>query len=68
MTLPAVRVLPEAVEDLLETQHWYGKRELALAKDVAETVAASVERIRHNPKSFFPLLHGHRNGSAGGGD
>jgi len=26
MTLPSVRFLPEAVEDLLETQRWYGAR------------------------------------------
>ena len=31
MTMPAVRFLPEAVEDLLETQRWYGRREPALA-------------------------------------
>jgi hypothetical protein len=24
MTMPAVRFLPEAVEDLLETPRWYG--------------------------------------------
>jgi putative addiction module component (TIGR02574 family) len=46
-------------------RRWYGKREPALAQDVAEMVAAAVERIRHNPQSF-PLIHGHRNGSAGG--
>ncbi|MCP9840677.1 type II toxin-antitoxin system RelE/ParE family toxin [Synechococcus sp. J7-Johnson] len=57
MTLLAVRFLPEAVEDLLETQRWYGRREPALASDFAETVAAGVERIRHSPQSF-PLIHG----------
>ena len=56
MTLPSVRFLPEAVEDLLETQRWYGARESALAKDLAEAVAAAVERIRLNPQSF-PLIH-----------
>jgi hypothetical protein len=49
MTLPAVRFLPEALEELLETQRWYGMREPALANDFAQTVAAAVERIRHNP-------------------
>jgi plasmid stabilization system protein ParE len=57
MTLPAVRFLPEALEELLETQRWYGKREPALANDFAQTVAAAVERIRHSPQSF-PLIHG----------
>ena len=57
MTLPLVRFLPEALEDLLETQRWYGKRESALAQDLADTVAAAVERIRLNPQSF-PLIHG----------
>ena len=45
MTLPSVRFLPEAVEDLLETQRWYGARESALAQDFAETVAAAIQRI-----------------------
>ena len=50
MTLPSVRFLPEAVEELLETQRWYGLREPAMAKDLAETVVAAVERIRLNPQ------------------
>jgi toxin ParE1/3/4 len=57
MTMPAVRFLPEAVEDLLATQRWYGRREPALARDFAEAVAAAVERIRSDPRSF-PLIHG----------
>ncbi|MBM5802012.1 MAG: hypothetical protein FJ077_14570 [Cyanobacteria bacterium K_DeepCast_35m_m2_023] len=57
MTLTLVRFLPEALEDLLETQRWYGKRESALAHDLANTVAAAVKRIRLNPQSF-PLIHG----------
>ncbi len=32
-------------------------REQALANDFAQTVAAAVERIGHNPQSF-PLIHG----------
>ena len=27
MTMPAVRFLPEAVEDLLETKRWYGSQD-----------------------------------------
>jgi len=46
MTFLAVRFLPEAVEDLLETQRWYGRRQSELAEDFAESVAAAVERIR----------------------
>jgi plasmid stabilization system protein ParE len=57
MTMPAVRFLPEAVEDLLETQRWYGRLEPALARDFAEAVAAAVERIRRDPRSF-PMIHG----------
>ena len=57
MTLPSVRFLPEAVEDLLETQRWYGARESALAQDFAETVAAAIQRILVSPQSF-PLIHG----------
>ena len=58
MTMALIRFLPEAVEDLLETQRWYGRREPALARDFAEAFAAAVERIiRHDPRSF-PLIHG----------
>ncbi len=57
MTMPAVRFLPEAVQDLLETQRWYSRLEPALARDFAEGVAAAVERIRRDPRSF-PLIHG----------
>jgi len=49
MTMPLIRFLPEAVEDLLETQRWYGRREPALARDFAEAFAAAVERIRRDP-------------------
>ncbi|MCX5946665.1 MAG: hypothetical protein NTY67_00200 [Cyanobacteria bacterium] len=44
--MPLIRFLPEAVDDLLETQRWYGRRE-----------PASVERIRLDPRSF-PPIHG----------
>jgi plasmid stabilization system protein ParE len=57
MTMPAVRFLPEAVEDLLETQRWYGRREPELAGDFADAFAAAMERIRRDPRSF-PLIHG----------
>lgn len=57
MTLPPVRFQPEALEELLETQRWYGMREPALANDFAQNVAAAVERIRHSPQSFA-LIHG----------
>ncbi len=57
MTPLSVRLLPEAVEDLLETQRWYGRLEPALARDFAEAVAAAVERIRRDPRSF-PMIHG----------
>ena len=57
MTLPEVRFLPEALEELLETQRGYGMCEPALATDFTQTVAAAVERIRYSPQSF-PLIHG----------
>ena len=57
MTMALIRFLPEAVEDLLETQRWYGRREPALAGDFANDFAAAVERIRRAPRSF-PLIHG----------
>jgi plasmid stabilization system protein ParE len=49
MTMPLIRFLPEAVEDLLETQRWYGRREPALARCFAVAFAAAVERIRRDP-------------------
>jgi hypothetical protein len=52
MTIPAVRFLPEAVEDLLETKRWYGRREPALAGDFADAFAAAMERIRRDLRSF----------------
>jgi toxin ParE1/3/4 len=57
MTPPSVRLLPEAVEALLETRPWYGRLEPVLARDFAEAVAAAVERIRREPRSF-PMIHG----------
>jgi plasmid stabilization system protein ParE len=57
MTMPSVRFLPEAVEDLLESQRWYRQRDPALALDFADAFAAAVERIRRDPRSF-PLIHG----------
>jgi toxin ParE1/3/4 len=57
MTPPSVRLLPEAVEDLLETQRWYARLEPALAPDFAEAFAAALEGIRRDPQSF-PLIHG----------
>jgi hypothetical protein len=36
MTPPSVRLLPEAVEDLLENQRWCGRLEPELAPDFAE--------------------------------
>lgn len=57
MTRPAVRFLPEALEELLGTQRWYGRRDPLLARMFGEAVVAAVERIRANSQSF-PLIHG----------
>jgi hypothetical protein len=54
MTLPAVRFLPEALEELLETQRWYGMREPALANDFAQTFPLIHGRIRRLVLSRFP--------------
>ena len=53
----AVRLLPEALEDLLETRHWYSRREAGLGLAFAEAIAAAIERIVHDPASF-PRVHG----------
>lgn len=47
-----VRFLPEALEDLLETRHWYARREADLGLAFAEAIAAAIERIVHDPASF----------------
>ena len=41
----SVRFLPEALDDLLETQGWYASREPALAQAFAGAIAYAVERI-----------------------
>jgi hypothetical protein len=56
MTLRSVRFLPEALEDLLEDQRWYARRETGLDRAFAEAIAAAVERIRNDPGSF-PTVH-----------
>ena len=52
-----VRFLPEALEDLLETRHWYARREADLGLAFAEAIAAAIERIVHDPATF-PRVHG----------
>ena len=52
-----VRFLPEALQDLIETQRWYARREPALGQAFAEAIAAAVERIAQDPASF-PCVHG----------
>jgi len=53
----AVRFLPEALEDLIETQRWYASREPGLGQAFAEAIAAAVERIAQDPATF-PCVHG----------
>jgi toxin ParE1/3/4 len=53
----AVRFLPEALEDLIETQRWYASREPGLGQAFAEAIAAPVERIAQDPATF-PCVHG----------
>ena len=52
-----VRFLPEALEDLLETQRWYASREAHLGQAFAEAIATAVERIAQDPATF-PCVHG----------
>jgi plasmid stabilization system protein ParE len=47
-----VRFLPEALEDLLETRHWYARREADLGLAFAEAIATAIVRIEHDPASF----------------
>ena len=47
-----VRFLPEALEDLFETQRWYAIREPALGQTFAGAIAAAVERIAQDPATF----------------
>ena len=53
----AVRFLPEALEDVIETQRWYASREPGLEQAFAVAIAAAVERIVNDPASF-PCVHG----------
>ncbi len=48
----AVRFLPEALEDLIETQRWYASREPGLGQAFAEAIAAAMERIAQEPETF----------------
>ena len=52
-----VRFLPEALDDLLETQGWYTRREPGVAQAFAEAIALAVERIAQDPEAF-PCVHG----------
>ncbi len=47
-----VRFLPEALEDLIETQRWYASREPGLEKAFAEAIAEAVKRILQDPASI----------------
>lgn len=52
-----VRFLPEALEDLIETQRWYASREPGLERAFAEAIAAVVDRIVQDPATF-PCVYG----------
>jgi toxin ParE1/3/4 len=53
----AVRFLPEALDDVIETQRWYASREPGLGKAFAEAIVFAVERIAQDPAAF-PSAHG----------
>ncbi len=52
-----VRFSPKALEDVLETRHWYARRDACLGLAFAEAIAAAIERIVRVPASF-PRVHG----------
>ena len=52
-----VRFLPEALEDLLETQRWYASREQRLGQTFAEAIGVAVERIAQDPAAL-PFVYG----------
>lgn len=53
----AVRFLPEALEDLLESQRWYASRKQGLGQTFAEAIGVAVERIAQDPATF-PCVYG----------
>lgn len=53
----SVRFLPEALDDLIESQRWYASRERGLEEAFAEAIAVAVERIVKDPASF-PCVYG----------
>ena len=54
---PVVRFLPEALDDVIESQRWYASRQPGLGQAFAEAIAAGVERIASDPAAF-PYGHG----------
>jgi plasmid stabilization system protein ParE len=54
---PVVRFLPEALDDVIESQRWYASRQPGLGQSFAEAITAGVERIASNPAAF-PYVHG----------
>ena len=54
---PVVRFLPEALDDVIESQRWYASRQPGLGQAFAEAITAGVERIASDPAAF-PSVHG----------
>ena len=54
---PVVRFLPEALDDVIESQRWYASRQPGLGQAFAEAITAGVGRIASDPAAF-PYVHG----------
>jgi plasmid stabilization system protein ParE len=54
---PVVRFLPEALDDVIESQRWYASRQPGLGQAFAEAITAGVGRIASDP-AVFPYVHG----------
>ena len=54
---PVVRFLPEALDDVIESQRWTASRQPGLGQAFAEAITAGVGRIARDPAAF-PYGHG----------
>ena len=52
-----IRFLPEALDDLIETQRWYAQRDQDMGPVFAAAIASAVDRIAQDPAAL-PCVHG----------
>ena len=60
MNLPALDILPEAVEEAAEAREWYAERSPMAAERFIEELDHAVNRIVESPRTWPPYLHGTR--------